>query len=81
MAINTEFAESLPALLALLERALRNRDQMLALQQTRLVVVTPTGQSITGPGFFKSLLSPEKWPSFARRVHELEARLKTRLAA
>ncbi|MEI9962717.1 MAG: hypothetical protein WDM76_16855 [Limisphaerales bacterium] len=76
-AISAEFADSLPGLIALIDRALRHRDQMLALQQDRLVVVTPTGQSISGPGFFKSLLSPEKWPAFAQRVHELEARLKT----
>ena len=79
-AINAEFAESLPGLHALLERALRNRDQMLALQQTRLVVVAPTGQTITGPGFFKSMLSPEKWPGFARRLNGFEAQLKSCLA-
>jgi len=78
-AISSEFAESLPGLIALLERALRHRDEMLALQQAWLVVVTPNGESISGPGFFKALLSPEKWPTFAQRVHELEARLKNRL--
>jgi hypothetical protein len=41
---------------------------------------SPRGDGwLTGPGFFKSILSEQKWPAFARRVIDLESRLKTRL--
>ena len=78
--ISAEFVESLPDLHSLLQRAIRNRDQLVQLQQTRLVVTTAQG-SVTGPGFFKSILSPAKWPSFVWQLARLENQLKGRLAA
>jgi hypothetical protein len=79
--VSAEFADSLPDLHALLGRALRNRERLFELQQTRLVVATGSGNPVIGPGFFRSILSPEKWPSFARRLNGFEAQLKSRLAA
>jgi hypothetical protein len=78
--MSAEFSESLPDVHALLQRALRNRERLLQLQQTRLVVVTYSG-SIIGPGFFSSILSPKNWPGFAKRIGGLAHQLKTRLAA
>jgi hypothetical protein len=78
--ISTEFAESLPDLHGLLQRAIRNRERLVQLQQTRLVVVTVSGP-ITGPGFFSSVLSPAKWAGFVMHLGELEDKLKSRLAA
>jgi hypothetical protein len=78
--ISAEFVESLPDLHNLLQRAIRNREQLVRLQQTRLVVMTAKGPVI-GPGFFRSILSPAKWPGFVRQLAELEAQLKGRLAA
>ena len=77
--VNAEFADGLPDLHAMLERALRNRERLFALQQTRLVVATASGNPVMGPGFFSSILSPEKWPGFARRLNNFEAQLKSRL--
>jgi hypothetical protein len=77
--ISAEFAESLPELHNLLQRALRNRERLLELQQTRLVVKTSYGP-VTGPGFFESILSPEKWSDFAKRLNGFDGQLKNRLS-
>lgn len=78
--VSEEFAEGLPELDQLLTRALRNRERLLELQQSRLVVVTVSGP-VTGPGFFSSILSPTKWSGFSRHLQGLEEKLRTRLAA
>ena len=78
--VSAEFADSLPDLHALLQRALRNRERLLQLQKTRLVVVNYSGP-ILGPGFFSSILSPKKWPGFAKRLGGLDNDLRRRLAA
>jgi len=78
--ISGEFLESLPDLNAALQRALTNRERLIQLQQTRLVVVTPSGP-VTGPGFFSSILSPSKWSGFARRLGGFHEQLRSRLAA
>jgi len=78
--VSAEFAENMPDLHGLLHRSLRNRERLLQLQQTRLVVMTVSGP-VTGPGFFSSILSPAKWNGFARHLQGLEEKLKGRLAA
>lgn len=78
--IKTEFADSLPDLHGLIQRAMRNRERLLELQQTKLVVMTPKG-SVSGPGFFGSVLSPAKWSAFTGHIKALEFKLKSRLAA
>lgn len=78
--ISGEFLESLPDLNAVLQRALTNRERLIQLQQTRLVVVTPSGP-VTGPGFFSSILSPAKWSGFAKRLGGFRDQLRSRLAA
>jgi hypothetical protein len=78
--VSAEFADSLPDLHGLLQRAIRNRERLLLLQQTRLVVNTVSGP-VTGPGFFSSILSPTKWSDFVKRIEGLENQLNTRLAA
>ena len=78
--VGEEFAEGLPQLDQLLGRALRHRECLLELQQSRLVVMSVKGP-IRGPGFFSSILSPTKWSGFARRLQGLENKLKSRLAA
>lgn len=78
--ISREFLESLPDLNALSQRALANRDRLILLQQTRLVVMTVAGP-ITGLGFFNSLLSPAKWSGFANRLGGFQDQLRSRLAA
>ena len=78
--ISGEFLESLPDLNAILQRAVTNRERLIQLQQTRLVVMTPSGP-ITGPGFFSSILSPAKWSGFAKRLGGFQDQLRSRLAA
>jgi hypothetical protein len=78
--ISAEFAESLPDLHGLKQRAIGNRERLIQLQQTRLVVMTVSGP-VTGPGFFSSILSPAKWSGFVKHVGELENQLTNRLAA
>lgn len=78
--ISVDFAESLPDLHGLLQRAINNRERLLQLQQTRLVVMTVSGP-VTGPGFFSSVLSPAKWSGLSGRVQALEGKLRSRLAA
>jgi hypothetical protein len=78
--ISGEFLESLPDLNALLQRAIKNRERLIQLQQTRLVVMTVSGP-ITGPGFFSSILSPAKWSGFANHLCGLHHQLRSRLAA
>jgi hypothetical protein len=78
--ISAEFVESLPFLDNLLERAIRNRQILIQLQQTRLVVLTASGP-VTGPGFFSSTLSPAKWSGFVKRLVGLQEQLRSRLAA
>jgi len=78
--INAEFIESLPDLNALLQRAIRNRQTLSHLQQTRLVVMTVSGPVI-GPGFFSSILSPSKWSDFVNHLSGLHDQLRSRLAA
>lgn len=78
--ISGEFLESLPDLNALSERAIKNRERLIQLQQTRLVVMTVSGP-ITGPGFFSSTLSPAKWSGFAKRLGGFQDQLRSRLAA
>jgi hypothetical protein len=77
---SAEFVESLPDLDELLGRAVQNQQRLLQLQQTRLIVVTPRG-SITGPGFFKSIVAPANWPIFVKRLTGLQDQLKKRLAS
>ena len=77
--ISAEFADGLPDLHGLMERALHNRERLFALQQTRLVVATASGQTVLGPDFFSSILSPEKWPGFSKRLSDLDASLNKRL--
>jgi hypothetical protein len=78
--ISEEFLESLPDLNAVFQRALTNRERLIQLQQTRLVVMTPSGP-VTGPGFFSSILSPAKWSGFAKRLGGFQDQLRSRLAA
>jgi hypothetical protein len=78
--ISAEFAENLPDLNILMQRAISNRERLIQLQQTRLVVMTVSGP-ITGPGFFSSILSPVKWSGFVKRLSGLQDQLKSRLAA
>ena len=78
--ISAEFAENLPDLNFLLQRVMGNRERLVQLQQTRLVVVTGSGPVI-GPGFFSSILSPAKWPGFANRLGGFQDQIKSRLAA
>jgi hypothetical protein len=78
--ISGEFLESLPDLNVLSERAIKNRERLFQLQQTRLVVMTVSGP-ITGPGFFSSTLSPAKWSGFAKRLGGFQDQLRSRLAA
>lgn len=78
--IGGEFLESLPDLNALLQRAVRNRERLVQLQQTRLIVTTASGPVI-GPGFFSSILSPAKWSDFAKRLGGFQDQLRSRLAA
>jgi hypothetical protein len=63
-----------------MQRAISNRERLIQLQQTRLVVMTVSGP-ITGPGFFSSILSPVKWSGFVKRLSGLQDQLKSRLAA
>jgi hypothetical protein len=78
--ISGEFLESLPDLNAISQRALKNRERLIQLQETRLVVTTVSGP-ITGPGFFSSILSPAKWSGFAKRLSGFQDQLRSRLAA
>jgi hypothetical protein len=78
--IGAEFAESLSDLGNVLQRAIKNRELLLQLQQTRLVVTAPSG-SVVGPEFFSSILSPGKWMGFAKRLVDLEQLITTKLAA
>lgn len=78
--IGEEFLESLPDLNAVLQRALTNRERLIQLQQTRLVVMTPSGP-VTGPGFFSSILSPAKWSSFVSQITRFQTMLTSKLAA
>jgi hypothetical protein len=59
--IAAEFAESLPDLSNVLQRAIESRERLL--QQMRLVIATAPG-SVTGQGFFSSIQSPEKMERF-----------------
>ena len=78
--IKGDFVENLPDLDQLLHRVIGNRERLLQLQQTHLVVLTVSGP-VFGPGFFRSILSPEKWTAFANRLSDFQHQLKTRLAA
>ena len=78
--INGEFLESMPDLNAVLHRALTNRERLIQLQQTRLVVMTPSGP-VTGPGFFSSILSPAKWSGFVSEITRFQTILTSKLAA
>jgi hypothetical protein len=78
--ISAEFVESLPDLSGLLQRAISNRERLIQLQETRLVVMTTSGP-VTGPGFFCSVLSPVKWSGFAKHLCGLQDHLSSRLAA
>ena len=78
--IDAEFRESMTDLLGLLSQATRQRDNLAAVQQTRLVVVTTTNR-ITGPGFFRSILAPENWTSFAKDLQRFGSDLQHRFAA
>ncbi len=78
--VAAEFEDGLPELDKLLDRALTNRERLLELQKNRLVVETPSG-AVVGPGFFKSLLSPGRWPVFARDLRGLQNSLRMRFAA
>lgn len=78
--IGAEFGESLPELGGILQRVIKSRELLAQLQQTRLVVTTGAGP-VTGPGFFNSILSPEKWNGFATRLSEFERTIATKLAA
>lgn len=75
-----EFLESLPDLNAILQRALTNREQLMQLQQTRLVVMVHS-RPVAGPGFFQSVLSPQKWQSYAARLNKHQRDLTRKLAA
>lgn len=78
--IHAEFRESMADLLALLSQATQQRDSLNCVQETRLVVVTPTNR-IVGPGFFRSVLASENWSSFAQELHGLGNVLQDRFAA
>jgi hypothetical protein len=78
--ISSEFLESLPDLNTLLHRAIKGRERLIQLQQTRLVVMTVSGP-VTGPGFFSSILAPSKWSAFVKQLSGLHEDLKRRLAA
>jgi hypothetical protein len=78
--ISVEFHESLPDLNAILQRAFKNRERIIELKQTRLVVVTPSGP-VMGPEVFNSILAPAKWAGFAKPLNACQGRLKNRLAA
>lgn len=77
---SAEFIESLPDLDGLVDRAVQHRERLLDLQRIRLVVVTPS-RSVPGPGFFSSIVAPAKWPTFVKRISELQGQLKKRLVS
>lgn len=78
--IHSEFRESMTDLLGLLSQAIRQRDNLATVQQTRLVVVTATNR-ITGPGFFRSILAPANWTSFEQELQRFGSDLQHRFAA
>lgn len=78
--ISGEFLESLPDLNALSQRAVHNRERLVQLQQTRLVVISVSGP-ITGPGFFNSILSSARWSGFFTQITKFQTMLTSKLAA
>jgi hypothetical protein len=78
--ISVEFVEGLPDLNGLFQRAVHNRERLLQLQQSRLVVMSVSGP-ITGPGFFNSTLSPAKWAGFLTQIRKFQTILTSKLAA
>jgi hypothetical protein len=77
---DTAFRESMAELLGLLRQATQQRDNLAAVQKTRLVVVT-SAKRITGPGFFKSILATENWTDFAKELQKFGSDLQQRFAA
>jgi HKD family nuclease len=75
--IKSEFEEVLPEIRTAILHAFKNRDRLCDLQKTKLVVITQTGRSHTGPGFFKSILSPTKWPSYRISLEDIQHQIES----
>lgn len=75
-----EFVESVPELIALLEQAVRQRDDLFNSQQTNLVVVAEH-RRISAPGFFKSILAQQNWSPFAEELQGYGDKLTGRFVA
>jgi hypothetical protein len=78
--IGPAFADSLPELMALYDRAIRYRDTLDQLRQTRLTISTPGGRAVA-PDFFKSVLGEANWRLFTANLRRAQAQLKLRLTA
>jgi hypothetical protein len=74
-----EFAEQMPEILSVFDRMKKCRARLVDLQKSRLVVLTNAGP-VQNPGFFSCTLSAGKWPAFEKRVSQLQAILRTKLA-
>jgi HKD family nuclease len=79
--IAKEFSDSVPELTALYERAIKNRDILDQLRQTRLAITNPGGRAITHPDFFKSVLGMANWRPFETNIRRIQQHLKQRLVA
>lgn len=78
--VQLEFGDDFTDLMQLYERATTNRDVLDTLQQLHLEIVTPVRRR-TGPGFFNSMLAPDKWVRFLEKTRGLQRKLAQRIAA
>lgn len=78
--IRAEFSDSLSEIMGLYNRAIKDRDSLDALQGSHLRIVTLL-HSVSGPGFFDSVLAPQKWKRYLASIRSLQAQLSKRLTA